>query len=115
MTAQPRRVIAILGMHRSGTSCLTGSLQNAGLFLGEHHTWNKHNRRGNRENQNIVDLHDAILEANGGTWDSPPEHVRWRDEHVARAREQPAAIEHRRHRVRRQQGILEPSQGRARA
>ncbi|HBM84618.1 MAG TPA: sulfotransferase family protein, partial [Halieaceae bacterium] len=35
MTSQPRRVIAILGMHRSGTSCLTGSLQEAGLELGE--------------------------------------------------------------------------------
>ena len=60
----PSRVIAILGMHRSGTSCLTGSLQNSGLFLGECHTWNKHNERGNRENQKFVDLHDAILAAN---------------------------------------------------
>tara|TARA_R110000823_G_scaffold295738_6_gene415683 strand:+ start:10376 stop:11122 length:747 start_codon:yes stop_codon:yes gene_type:complete len=85
--AVPARIIGILGMHRSGTSCLTGSLQNAGLFLGEHHTWNRHNLRGNRENQNIVDLHDDILEANGGAWDSPPEHVRWREEDVARARE----------------------------
>ncbi|MEZ5566788.1 MAG: hypothetical protein R3E54_00240 [Halioglobus sp.] len=74
-------------MHRSGTSCLTGSLQNAGLFLGEHHTWNKHNLRGNRENQKIVDLHDAILAANGGSWDVPPAQARWRDEHFARARE----------------------------
>ena len=64
MTSQPRRVIAILGMHRSGTSCLTGSLQEAGLELGEHHTWNPYNRKGNRENQDFVDLHDAILAAN---------------------------------------------------
>ena len=36
----PDRVVCILGMHRSGTSCLTGSLQQAGLFLGDCHTWN---------------------------------------------------------------------------
>lgn len=90
-SALPARVLGILGMHRSGTSCLTGSLQNAGLFLGEHHTWNKHNLRGNRENQGIVDLHDAILKANGGAWDSPPEHVRWQPAHTARARELLAA------------------------
>ncbi len=26
--------IAVLGMHRSGTSCLTGLLEQAGVFLG---------------------------------------------------------------------------------
>ena len=84
----PARIIGILGMHRSGTSCLTGSLQEAGLFLGEHHTWNKHNEKGNRENQSIVDLHDEILAANGGAWDSPPQgDVAWSDAHIQRARE----------------------------
>lgn len=81
----PARVVAILGMHRSGTSCLTGSMQDSGLFLGECHTWNKHNEKGNRENQKFVDLHDAILEANGGAWDIPPARIVWSDEHVARA------------------------------
>lgn len=83
----PERIVGILGMHRSGTSFLTGSLQDAGLFLGEHHTWNKHNRRGNRENQNIVDLHDDILRYSGGAWDDPPEPVVWSERHIARARE----------------------------
>jgi hypothetical protein len=64
-------------MHRSGTSFLTGSLQKTGLELGKHHTWNKHNQKGNRENQDIVDLHDAILADNNGSWDSPPPRVRW--------------------------------------
>ena len=68
----PARVICILGMHRSGTSCLTGSLQEAGLSLGDCHTWNPHNLRGNRENQAFVDLHDDILKANHGAWDAPP-------------------------------------------
>lgn len=83
----PARVVAVLGMHRSGTSCLTGSLQEAGLFLGECHTWNKHNEKGNRENQRFVDLHDAILAASGGAWDVPPANVVWTDEHIAVAKE----------------------------
>jgi hypothetical protein len=62
-------------------------LQNAGLFLGDCHTWNKHNEKGNRENQKFVDLHDAILAANGGAWDAPPASVVWKDEHFAWARE----------------------------
>jgi hypothetical protein len=83
----PARVVAVLGMHRSGTSCLTGSLQTAGLFLGDCHTWNKHNEKGNRENQKFVDLHDAILAANGGAWNAPPANAIWNDEHVAWAKE----------------------------
>jgi len=77
----PARVICVLGMHRSGTSCLTGSLQEAGLFLGDCHTWNPHNLKGNRENQNFVDLHDDILKENGGAWDAPPATVNWSEKH----------------------------------
>jgi len=79
--ARPARLLAVLGMHRSGTSCLTGSLQAAGLFLGNCHTWNPYNLKGNRENQAFVDLHDTILADNGGSWDSPPRRVRWKPEH----------------------------------
>ena len=32
--ARPARVVAVLGMHRSGTSALAGSLEQHGLFLG---------------------------------------------------------------------------------
>ncbi|MCR9106094.1 MAG: sulfotransferase [Gammaproteobacteria bacterium] len=77
LAALPEHVIGVLGMHRSGTSCLTGTLQSAGLFLGEHHTWNHHNHKGNRENQSIVDIHEAVLAANGGAWDKPPSTARW--------------------------------------
>ena len=79
------RVIAILGMHRSGTSCLTGSLQQAGLTLGEVHTWNRYNLRGNREQQTLVDLNDEVLADNGGSWDRPPKHCQWSDEQLRRA------------------------------
>ena len=83
----PARLICILGMHRSGTSFLAGSLQQAGVALGDAHTWNPHNRKGNRENQMFVDLHDSILEANNGAWDRPPGRVVWREEHFEQARE----------------------------
>lgn len=83
----PDRVICILGMHRSGTSCLTGSLQEAGLQLGKFHSWNPHNRKGNRENQDVVDLNDAVLVANHGSWDRPPQTVRWSRELLQRGRE----------------------------
>ncbi len=71
MSARPQRILCILGMHRSGTSCLTGSLQQGGLFLGKHHTWNEYNRKGNRENQDVVNLHESIFKANGLTWKMP--------------------------------------------
>jgi hypothetical protein len=83
----PEAVICILGMHRSGTSCLTGSLQDAGLHLGKHHTWNPHNLKGNRENQDVVDLNDQILAANDGAWDNPPANVCWRESDRVSARE----------------------------
>jgi hypothetical protein len=79
-------IICVLGMHRSGTSCLVGSLQNAGLQLGKHHTHNKYNRKGNRENQDIVDINDAVLDYNGGSWEDPPLTLHYTEEHLSRAR-----------------------------
>jgi hypothetical protein len=84
---QPNQVICILGMHRSGTSCLTGSLQQANLFLGKHHTWNRYNRKGNRENQDIVDLHDEVLGTNNGGWNAPVAKCVWSDDQLTRLRE----------------------------
>lgn len=81
---RPQRILAVLGMHRSGTSCLTGSLQAGGLFLGKHHTWNEYNRKGNRENQDIVNLHESIFKTNGATWIRPKRHSSFIDSFVAR-------------------------------
>lgn len=70
--------VMVLGMHRSGTSFLTGSLQLAGLDLGKHSTWNRHNRQGNRENPDIMAFHDMVLARRGAAWDNPPpEPVVW--------------------------------------
>ena len=74
-------------MHRSGTSCLTGSLQQAGLQLGKYHSWNRYNQKGNRENQDFVDFHEELLAANGASWDDPPARLRFGPEDVERARE----------------------------
>ncbi|MDP9141144.1 MAG: sulfotransferase [Pseudomonadota bacterium] len=76
--------ILVLGMHRSGTSCLAGSLQEAGLFLGDVNTQARFNARGNRESRSIMDLHDQILADNGGSWDAPPVSATWSDAHRAR-------------------------------
>ena len=68
-------------MHRSGTSCLTGTLESWGVNLGEVFTQNPSNAKGNRENREIMDLHDAVLATNGGSWDRPPQDVEWKWSH----------------------------------
>lgn len=60
-------------MHRSGTSCLTGSLQEAGLDLVSVDEKPHTNPKGNRENIRIMDLNNAVLEASGAAWHTPPE------------------------------------------
>ena len=75
-------VVAILGMHRSGTSCLAGSLEAWGLPLGEVKTWSKYNFLGNRENPHIFRLHEAVLADNGGSWQNPLMVTKWRNERL---------------------------------
>ncbi|MDR7127307.1 hypothetical protein [Pseudotabrizicola sp. 4114] len=83
--------VVVLGMHRSGTSCLTGSLEEAGLALGNVDRKRHTNPKGNRESLSIMDLNNAVLAANGAAWDRPPEGVchwsadqlDWRDRLIA--------------------------------
>ena len=72
-----QRIVVVLGMHRSGTSCLTGILESAGVDLGEVSRRNPFNPRGNLESKRVIDLHDALLRFNGGSWDAPPAGVVW--------------------------------------
>jgi hypothetical protein len=72
----------VLGMHRSGTSCLTGLLQQTGLELGDVVTEAPHNKKGNRENLDIMRLNDDVLAHSRGSWDRPPEAIRWTPEQV---------------------------------
>ena len=79
--------IIILGMHRSGTSCLAGSLEASGLFLGKVSNENRFNKKGNKENDLIMKLNDSILKFSGGTWNHPPTAIRWSKEHETQALE----------------------------
>lgn len=75
------RIVSVVGMHRSGTSCLAGSLQQKGLYLGEVATANEYNKKGNRENTLIAQLNDSVLDYSGGSWYEPPEKLRWTRKH----------------------------------
>ncbi len=74
-----QRTVIVLGMHRSGTSCLAGILEEAGVYFGEVSGSNRYNLKGNRENKRIMKLHDDLFEYNHGTWDNPPGVVKWPD------------------------------------
>ncbi len=71
--------IFVAGMHRSGTSCLTGIMQNMGIELGEVFTENKHNKKGNRENARITKTNDILLRLAGGSWNNPTQVREWND------------------------------------
>jgi hypothetical protein len=63
--------IIILGMHRSGTSALTGALRVLGVKLGNrlYAAQTGVNDKGFWEHEHIADTHDAILRVTGSYWD----------------------------------------------
>jgi hypothetical protein len=65
--------VLIVGMHRSGTSCLAGALEACGLWLGEVGRGDKWNAKGSREHDPARLLNDRILEDAGGSWSAPPD------------------------------------------
>ena len=71
------KCLIVLGMHRSGTSCLTGTLEQCGVKLGEVFKANPHNKKGNRESATIQALNNDVLETNGGAWDYPVHVTQW--------------------------------------
>lgn len=91
--ALPDPPLAVLGMHRSGTSAVAGMLEDQGFSTGIAHRGRlADNPRGTRENQDLVRLDDAVLQLNGYEWDRPPtdidlrftaHYVRRRDRFVA--------------------------------
>ncbi len=90
MGSFPKSVICILGMHRSGTSSLTGCLEDHGLFLGDVVNHAPYNKKGNKENVPLRLINDDVLAYSGGSWDRPPSELNWsddlrrrRDEHIA--------------------------------
>lgn len=82
--AAPARVLAVLGMHRSGTSMLTGTLQEAGVFLGKVFSDPiRHNRKGLLEPKAVLYMHEDLFRANGGSWSDPPADPQWQPLHIA--------------------------------
>ncbi len=79
--------IIILGMHRSGTSCLAGSLEQAGLCLGDNVCQQlETNKKGTRENFDICRLNESILNFNDASWRIPPKDISWTDQHIQEAK-----------------------------
>lgn len=74
-------LLLVLGMHRSGTSALTGVLQKLGAELGEKLLPpTRDNPKGYFENLDVVTAHETLLAALGRSWQNPrslPED--WRD------------------------------------
>jgi len=81
-------VVVVLGMHRSGTTCLTRMLQHAGMFLGSDLMDGVacSNLDGHAEAQEAVRINDRILEISGGTWDRVPATLSGDEETAARMR-----------------------------
>ena len=73
MIKKLQKDVIILGMHRSGTSMVSGLLTNLGVDLGEDALGPLiSNPRGHFEDGDFLGLNNAILAAAGGTWDDPP-------------------------------------------
>jgi hypothetical protein len=69
--------IVVLGMHRSGTSAVTGMLEEQGIELGTvRRKTNPNQPKGNRENPKLTKLDERVLEYNDGAWYRPPERAR---------------------------------------
>lgn len=70
--AQTRQtVLAILGMHRSGTSLAAIAVQRLGAATGSNlMPADEHNQRGYGEDLNVVRIHDSLLAALGRPWNT---------------------------------------------
>lgn len=70
--------VFIMGMHRSGTSLVTGLLHRCGLYLGNNLLMGaKDNPKGHYEDRRFININNNILRANGGSWRNPPIAVNW--------------------------------------
>ncbi|MHB1503225.1 MAG: sulfotransferase family protein [Acidimicrobiales bacterium] len=69
------RLLYVLGMHRSGTSAVTGSLPPFGFTMlgaGDLMSPDRANPRGYFESKTMQQVNDKLLASLGGTWASPP-------------------------------------------
>lgn len=76
------RCLVVLGMHRSGTSVLMGTLRDGGVHIGQVLAASiEGNGRGLQEAPAVLYMHEQLLEANGGSWREPPGTVVWGELH----------------------------------
>lgn len=77
--------VIVLGMHRSGTSAITGTLALLGINAGDHlQEGNQYNPKGYFEDQRIVAAHDSLLSELGSSWnDLRPLPEGWLDSYPA--------------------------------
>ena len=70
--AHSRKLIVVLGAHRSGTSLCAAAVKSLGAdaCLGKHYA-NEENQKGFFEHPEIVDFNNRLLEFLGGSWDNP--------------------------------------------
>lgn len=77
-TSNSSRGIAVLGMHRSGTSTLAGTLRSAGVHFGDVLDYEfPSNPKGLQEAPSLLFMHEDLLVKNGGCWHEPPREMRW--------------------------------------
>ena len=81
-----KKIIIILGMHRSGTSAVAGALSLLGVDFGRHLMPAAFdNEKGYFENLDVYNVNEAVLSSLGSSWDSvltlPPEW--WRSGELA--------------------------------
>lgn len=67
-----RRLILVLGCHRSGTSAVAAALPALGVELGPRAMWSgPDNVRGFYEDQDVLAFNEAVLRELGSSWDDP--------------------------------------------
>lgn len=67
-----RKLVVVLGPHRSGTSLCAAAVAALGAYLGEHLDYhNEENPKGFFEHPELVAFNDRLLAYLGGAWDSP--------------------------------------------
>src|SRR3954453_22283434 len=69
------RVVAVTGMHRSGTSLAARAVNLLGVSFGSADSLLRpgpDNPAGDWENRAMKELDDELLAALGGSWDQPP-------------------------------------------
>jgi len=72
--------IFVMGMHRSGTSMITGILSRCGMKIGKNLLMGaKDNPKGHFEDRRFININNDLLIKNGGRWDSPPQIVSYRN------------------------------------